>query len=90
MVLKFAYEVYDIEELEIQDSMILTCYDVYRDTLIEIESIDKQVVKLMMLTKKFALITTVMASLFKDLNYGAIEQNYVELDAVYTRIKFLE
>ncbi|MGP1928881.1 MAG: hypothetical protein ACTS78_03870 [Arsenophonus sp. NC-WZS1-MAG3] len=89
-MLKFAYEVYDIEELEIQDSMILTCYDVYRDTLIEIESIDKQVVKLMMLTKKFALITTVMASLFKDLNYGAIEQNYVELDAVYTRIKFLE
>ncbi|MGP1960027.1 MAG: hypothetical protein ACTS77_04265 [Arsenophonus sp. NC-TX2-MAG3] len=55
---------YNVEDLEIEDSMILTCYDVYGDTVIDIELIDKQVVQLMMLTKKFALIMMVIGSFF--------------------------
>ncbi len=46
---KLGYEVHDFKELEIEDSMVLTCCDIYGDTMLDVELIYKQVVQLMML-----------------------------------------
>ncbi|MGP1956347.1 MAG: hypothetical protein ACTS8H_01030 [Arsenophonus sp. NC-PE1-MAG3] len=49
MTFKLGYEVHDFKELEIEDSMVLTCCDIYGDTMLDVELIYKQVVQLMML-----------------------------------------
>lgn len=80
---KLGYEVHDSEELEIEDGTILMCCDVYRDSALDAELIDKQVVQLMMLTEKIGINYDGWGTFFEDPNYDDAEEKDVEPKALH-------
>lgn len=80
---KLGYEVHDAEELEIEDGTVLMCCDVYRDSALNAELIDKQVVQLMMLTEKIGINYDGWGTFFEDPNYDDVKEKKVEPKALH-------